>query len=164
MIRLIAAIDRKRGIGKHGGLPWSIPEDAKFFTDQTKTHGGHVLTGAATWHGTYHDKPLADRHNYLVTHDTKPVKGAELVNDLPKFLRDFQDSGKDLWISGGAGVFEQVMELGYADELYLTHIDADFGCDRFFPEYEKDFKLVERSKPREQNGFHFYYTTYTKKA
>lgn len=162
MIRLIAALDRKRGIGKHGGIPWSIPEDAQFFTDQTKTHGGHVLTGAATWRETYHNKPLADRHNYLLTHDKEPVPGAELVDDLPKFLRGFED--KDLWVSGGAAVFEQIMKLGYADELYLTHIDADFGCDRFFPAYEQSFKLLERGDWREQNGFRFYYAKYAKQS
>jgi dihydrofolate reductase len=160
MIRLIAAIDRKRGIGKHGGIPWSIPEDEKFFTDQTKTHGGHVLTGGATFRDTYHGGPLKNRHNYILTHDTKPIKGATVVNDLAKFLKEFE--GKDLWVAGGSKVFEAVMQASKADELYLTHIDADFSCDRFFPAYEDGFKLVEQSQPREQNGLHFTYTRYVK--
>lgn len=161
MIRLIAAIDRKRGIGKYGIIPWYIPEDEQFFTDQTKTHGGHVLTGGVTFRKTYKHGPLKDRHNYILTHDTSPIPGAVVVNDIAKFLEEWGD--KDLWVSGGAGVFEEVMRAGKADELYLTHIDADFGCDRFFPEYEKDYKLVEQSEPCEQNGFRFIYARYVKK-
>ena len=161
MIRLIAALDRKRGIGKNGGIPWSIPEDEKFFTDSTKTHGGHVLTGARTYRLTYKNGPLKDRHNYVLTRHEAPMPGAVVVHDLAKLLAEFAD--KDLWVSGGAEVFKAVMAAGRADELYLTHIDADFGCDRFFPEYEKDFKLAKKSEPREQNGFRFYYSTYVKK-
>jgi len=160
MIRLIAAIDRKRGLAKHGILPWFIPEDEKYFTDQTKTHGGHVLTGGMTFRDTYKGRPLVNRQNYILTRQDEPIEGAKVVHDLAKFLEDFRD--KDLWVAGGAGVFEQVMEAGQADELYLTHIDADFRCDQFFPEYKDKFKLVEESEPREQNGFNFRYARYTK--
>jgi dihydrofolate reductase len=160
MIRLIAAIDRRHGLAKRGILPWYIPEDEKYFTDQTKTYGGHVLTGATTFKNTYKGKPLKERQNYILTHDTAPIEGVTLVQDLDRFLKDFQD--KDLWVAGGAGVFEEVMKAGQADELYLTHIDADFRCDQFFPDYEKGFKLAEQDEPREQNGFTFYYARYTK--
>lgn len=160
MIRLIAAIDRQRGLAKHGILPWYIPEDERYFTDQTKTHGGHVLTGGTTFRSTYKGKPLAGRYNYILTHDTAPITGVEAVRDLAKFLEGFRD--KDLWVAGGAGVFEQVIQTGKADELYITHIDADFRCDQFFPAYEDNFKLAEQGGPREQNGFRFAYARYVK--
>jgi dihydrofolate reductase len=160
MIRLIAAIDRRRGIAKQNVIPWSIPEDAAFFDSETKKHGGHVLTGAVTFRVTYGGQPLKDRHNYVLTRDHQPIEGATVVNDLAKFLREFKEP--DLWVAGGAAVFQEIMELGYADELYLTHVAADFGCDRFFPEYDKDFKLVEKGDLREVNGFIFYYARYTK--
>ncbi len=158
MIRFIAAIDRKRGIAKHGGLPWSIPEDEKFFTTQTKTLGGNVLTGGTTFRDTYKGKPLADRQNYILTHKSEPVEGVILVHDLNKLMEEFKD--KDLWVSGGAEVFKEIIDAGKVDELYLTHIDADFGCDQFFPEYEAGFKKTEESEVREQNGFRFTYAKY----
>ena len=162
MIRLIAAIDRKRGLAKHGSLPWYIPEDEKYFTDQTKAYGGHVLTGGTTFRNTYKAKPLVNRHNYILTHRDEPIEGAEVVHDLADFLKGFQD--KDLWVAGGADVFEQIIQAGQADELYLTHIDADFRCDRFFPVYEDAFRLVEQTKTREQNGFNFTYARYAKSS
>ena len=161
MIRLIAAIDRQRGVAKHGFMPWSIPEDERYFTDQTKLYGGNVLTGGVTFSGTYHG-PLAGRQNFILTRKLEPITGATVVNNLNEFMKSF--SGQELWVAGGANVFEQVMVAGYADELYLTEIDADFGCDQFFPDYQANFKLVEKSEDREQNGFGFVYARYAKKA
>jgi dihydrofolate reductase len=160
MIRLIAAIDRQRGIAKNGGMPWNIPEDEAYFTRQTKTHGGQVLTGGKTFRETYKSRPLADRNNYILTHDTTLTPGITLVRDLNKFLEDF--SNQDLWVAGGAEVFAQIIEMGKADELYLTYIDADFDCDQFFPAYQDGFVLAEQSKSHEQNGFTFTYARYVK--
>jgi len=158
MIRLIAAIDRRNGIAKQGGMPWNIPEDEQYFTDQTKSRGGRVLTGGATFRLAYLNQPLADRDNYILTRDPTPLTGATVVNDLPAFLAAQHD--QELWVSGGAQVFEQLLALGYGDELYMTKIEADFGCDQFFPPYETDFQLIEQSDLREQNGFIFRYATY----
>lgn len=160
MIRLIAAIDRKRGIAKQGFMPWHIPEDEQFFTDQTKSHGGKVLTGSTTFHEAYKDKPLAERDNYILTHNTAAIEGATVVNDLEKFLQDFKD--KDVWVAGGSKVFEQLIKEGQADELYLTHIDADFGCDQFFPDYTATFRLIEQSEVHQQNGFRFSFARYAR--
>jgi len=158
MIRLIAAIDRKKGIAKGGLQPWHIPEDEQYFTEQTKQYGGTVLVGGTTFR-TFRE-PLSGRRNYVLTRDKTPLAGAEIVDDLDKFLKDFQD--KDLWVVGGANVYAQVLQAGRADELYLTHIQADFGCNQFFPEYESAFQLAEQSDLHEQNGFIFSFARYTK--
>ncbi|HVV66872.1 MAG TPA: dihydrofolate reductase [Candidatus Saccharimonadales bacterium] len=161
MIRLIAAIDRERGIAKRGVIPWHIPEDAAFFDSETKKFGGKVLSGGVTFRVGYGGHPLAGRQNYILTHDPQPIEGATVIHDIAQFLEKFEG---DLWVAGGAAVFEEVMELGYADELYLTHVDASFGCDRFFPEYEGSFTQIEQSEPKEQNGFTYRYTKYRRSA
>lgn len=158
MNRLIVAIDRKRGLAKQGFQPWHIPEDEQFFTEQTKRYGGIALIGSTTFK-TFKG-PLADRQNYVLTRDKEPIEGVELVHDLNKFLKDFQD--QDVWVIGGANVFSQVIEAGKADELYITHIEAEFGCNQFFPAYEANFTLAERSDLHEQNGFIFSFAKYTK--
>ncbi|MGH7193489.1 MAG: dihydrofolate reductase [Candidatus Saccharimonadales bacterium] len=160
MIRLIAAIDRSRGIAKDGAMPWKIPDDERYFAQQTKTHGGNVLSGGATFREAYHGKPLPGRNNYILTRRYEKIPRATVVRDLPGLLAEFKD--KDLWVAGGAEVFAEVMDLGLADELYLTHIDAEFHCDRFFPEYEGRFRLVEKSQVHEQNGLKFVYARYAR--
>jgi dihydrofolate reductase len=158
MIRLIAALDRKRGIAKQGFQPWSIPEDTQYFKDMTKQFGGIVLVGSTTYK-TF-DGPMSDRQNFVLTRDKESIPGAELVHNLEKFLNEYQD--KDIWVIGGANVFSQVMEMGRADELYITNIDADFGCNQYFPEYEGRYNLLKRSELHEQNGFIFSYATFAK--
>lgn len=159
MIRFIVALDRKRGVAKHGYMPWSIPEDEAYFTDKTKSLGGNVLTGGITFREAYLGKPLNDRRNFILTRDTQPIEGAEVVNDLNGFLNNFKE---DLWVAGGAKVFEQVIDQ--ADELYLTQIDADFGCDQFFPNYEDKFELAQKTEVKEQNGFKYFYAVYKRKT
>ncbi len=158
MIRLIVAIDRKSGLAKKGFQPWYLPEDERYFTEKTKSFGGENLIGSTTFK-TFQG-PLTERKNYVLTRDDTPIEGVELVHNIENFLKTYK--GKDLWIVGGTNVFQQVMDLGYADELYITHIDADFGCDQFFPEYNDKFVLSSTSENREENGFTFQYCVYTK--
>jgi dihydrofolate reductase len=158
MIRLIAAIDRKRGLAKHGYEPWHIPKDGAYFNNQTKKYGGHVLVGGATFRNDLKGKSLPERTTYVFTHETEIPGSIILVHDISQWLKTMQT--RDVWVAGGAHVFESFFALDAADELYLTHIDADFGCDQFFPDYKMGFSLVEQSEVHEQNGFRFYFAHY----
>jgi|ERR1039458_355985 dihydrofolate reductase len=160
MIRLIAAIDRKGGIAKHGYQPWYIPEDEAYFTKQTKSHGGNVLTGGTTFRDSYKGNPLVGRTNYLLTRNIQPIEGVLLVHDLKEWLATI--GNQDIWVAGGASLFQQVIDAGKADELYITHIDADFGCDQFFPDYQAKFRLISQSGQLAQNGFNFSYARYAR--
>ena len=160
MIRLIAAIDVKRGIAKHGYQPWYIPEDEAYFTKQTKSYGGNVLTGGTTFRDSYKGKPLKGRTNYLLTKNIQPIEGVQLVHDLTAWLATI--GNQDIWVAGGANVYEQIIDAGKADELYITHIDADFGCDQFFPDYQDKFRLIRQSDQLAQNGFNFSYALYAR--
>jgi dihydrofolate reductase len=159
MIRLIVAMDRQRGIAKNGSRPWSLTEDMAYFARQTKSHGGTVLVGGATFRGDLKGKALAERTTYLLTKDSQPIEGVQLVHDLGTWLAGLQ---RDIWVVGGGSVYQQIVDSNQADELYITQIDADFGCDQFFPEYEEKFRLHSQSEPHSQNGFRFTYNCYTK--
>lgn len=156
MIRLIAAIDRKNGLAKHGGQPWSIPEDEAYFERQTRKYGGVVLMGSTTYKVI--GKPLNERTNYVLSRDKTDLEEVEVVEDLDKFLDEFRE--KDVWVIGGANVFAQVINV--ADELYLTQIEADFNCNQFFPEYDQKFESSAQSELHEENGFIFSYAVYKK--
>lgn len=156
MIRLIAAIDRKRGIAKNGGQPWNIPHDEQYFLQQTSQFGSNVLMGSKTFEVIGH--PLRDRRNFVLSADKDiQINGVEMVHDLEDFLKNFTE---DIWVVGGATVFEQTLK--HADELYLTHIDSDFGCQQLFPEYESSFQKADHSELHEENGFIFTYNIYRK--
>ncbi len=156
MIRIIVAVDQKNGIGKKGFQPWYIPEDDAYFSRQTKLYGAKILVGNTTYK-TF-TRPQGGRTNYVLSRSTQSIGGAIAINDLNAFLDEM--AGQDLWVVGGASIFEQVLNSNKADELYITHIEADFDCDQFFPDYSADFSLREKSEQREQNGFKFSYAIY----
>ncbi|MEO7364186.1 MAG: dihydrofolate reductase [Candidatus Saccharimonadales bacterium] len=160
MIRLIVAYDRQRGIAKQGFQPWAIPEDEAYFADKTKSSGAQVLMGSTTYKTL--KGPLPGRRNFVLTSDKSPVDGTELVHDLRKFLANYTDVENDLWVIGGANVYAQVLDSGMANEIYATEIEADFGCNQFFPDAHEKFRLVSDSELHEQNGFIFRYRVFAK--
>src|SRR3989338_11120601 len=72
---IIVAVDAKNGIGKKGGLPWSLPADLKHFkkitfntTDESKMNA--VVMGRKTWDSIPAKfRPLPGRLNVVLTRD-----------------------------------------------------------------------------------------------
>lgn len=149
MLKIIAAIDEKRGIARHGSVPWYLPLDLKYF--KRMTISGEVIMGRMTHESI--GRPLSGRENIIIT-SSKRLQGVTLYKNLQAALDDYPDA----WIIGGERIFYESIDR--ASELYLTHIDKDFNCDRFFPEYEDDFRLFERSKVYDENGLKYYFAKY----
>ena len=156
MIRLIAAIDQKRGIAKAGRQPWHIPADEQYFKDQTRKFGGRLLMGRKTFDVIKH--PLAARTNYVLSHSHQAESGTVAVTDLDDFL---QDLNEDIWVIGGAAVYQQT--IARADFLYLTQIESDFGCNQFFPDYAAQFELVDQSPPQYEDDLAYTYAIYRRR-
>ena len=65
-ISLIAALTKNRVIGKDNDLPWSLPDDMKYFMNTTKGH--HVIMGRKNYESIPHKfRPLPNRVNIVVT-------------------------------------------------------------------------------------------------
>lgn len=112
--------------------------------------------------GTYREfkSPMHGRINYVATtasHEMLP--GFEIVHDVPEFIAGHSD--ELINIIGGAGLFTSTLD--FADELRLTHIEQDFHCTKFFPEYKQYFELKERSQPTVENGITYRFETWRRK-
>lgn len=157
MIKFIAAVDSKMGIANEQGIPWAgkLPQDVAYFRRQTD--GSTILMGM----GVYGEltKSLPNRLNYVASNQIglqlKP--GFILVNDPKSFI---QNSTTDVWVIGGATIFASLIDL--AEEIYLTHINKDFHCTKFFPNVLNQFKLKNKSSKFNQNGLQFYFAEYTR--
>lgn len=135
------------------GIPWDLPADRQFFSDQIAD--GLIVMG----YGTYReiDKPLHDRTNYVVTRSHTDLRpGFTAVSDVPEFLAGHPD--EVIQNTGGASLFTSTLHL--ADELIVTRIDGDFGCTKFFPEFENTFDMVSESDPITENGSTFTFQTW----
>jgi len=157
MIRFIAAVDKKLGLADEHGIPWQgkTPGDVQYF--RSKTLGGNLLMG----YGFYKElnKPLPERRNIVASSSEEDLRpGFEKVSDARKFLLDTK---QDVWVGGGAGLFASTLDL--ADELYLTRIDDDFHCTKFFPKFEDKFILKNESESVTENGITYRFQVWSKK-
>jgi dihydrofolate reductase len=145
VIRLIAAIDEKRGIATDRGIPWQLPRDKAYFESQTAT--GLIVMGLATYNEF--TTPLHDRTNYVLTTDSHPLRvGFQAIVDLDDVIRDRRD--EDVWIIGGSFVFAET--INRAKELFITQVRQDFHCTKFFPEYSREFVLFDQSRSSVEGG------------
>jgi dihydrofolate reductase len=151
MIRLIAAIDVKRGLGDGHGIPWQgrLPSDAEYF--RSRTAEGLIVMGFRTYEEFEH--PLHDRTNYVTARSgTAPLRpGFRAVDDLERFFADHTD--ELVWIIGGARLYEE--SLAFADQLYITQLDQDFRCTKFFPMFDRDFLLDPGAETQRENDISF---------
>jgi dihydrofolate reductase len=151
MIRFIAAVDSKLGMANDNGIPWQgkVPSDVAYFRD--KTLGSAVLMGC----GTYKEftAALPGRRNIVASSKVISLfPGFELASNAREFLLSSTD---DIWVIGGPGLFAQTLDL--ASELYLTRIEGDFGCTKFFPGFSGKFKIKSSSDRVTENGISFHF-------
>ena len=131
-ISLVAAMDRKRVIGKDNALPWSMPADLKHFRDLTR--GRPVIIGRKTYESIGH--PLPNRTNIILTRD--PAWQAEDCTTAHTAREAIAAAGTtpEIMVLGGEQIFR--MFLPIANTMYLTLIDAEFPGDAVFPEWSAD--------------------------
>lgn len=143
-VKFIAAIDDKRGIAKRQKIPWKLPIDVKYFKDKVAT--GPVVMGYKTYASNGH-RPFSKFENVVFTHNKVAVYNVAVEHDLPSY---FKNLDHDVWVAGGGEIFGAA--LPYATKLYITRVSGDYNCDVFFPEFENNFELTEKSDDRQENG------------
>jgi dihydrofolate reductase len=132
MIRAILACDENWGIGKSGTLPWPHNSaDLRWFKRCTSGHT--VVMGRTTWE-SLPIKPLPNRRNIVIT--STNFDGDAMYCYLQWFLANHMflgdyDGSKDLWIIGGAKLFESTLDI--VDEVWLSNINGNYDCDVFLP-------------------------------
>jgi dihydrofolate reductase len=123
-LKLIIAIDRGNAIGwKDGRLPWRLPADLKRF--KHLTIGNTVVMGRKTYESLRRPAGLPDRTNIVVTSaslDAVATRGS--LNGVLLSSRD-----EDIFLIGGAGIYNEALERGLPTELLITLVDADSGGD-----------------------------------
>lgn len=159
----IVAVSENNVIGVNNDLPWSIPEDMKFFRDKTK--GKALIMGRKTFESVGH--PLPHRLNVVITRQPGYASSAENVVVVPdlktaiKHCEKLQDQyGEEIFIIGGGEIFKQSIEM--VDIIYLTRIHKNFSGDVLYPELPPGmFEEVERRERTEPVPFTF--LTYNRK-
>lgn len=140
-VSMIAAVDSRMGLSLHGRIPWDVPCDRAFF--RSRTLGQSVLMGRRTFESLGR-RVLDGRYCAVLSHrkvDTSawPEGMLYVSPDLEAALEWCASRAAVVYVSGGSEVYRQMMAR--ADELWLSRIDGDFGCDLFFPDIPDCFSL-----------------------
>ncbi len=154
-VSAIAAIGKRRELGKDNKLIWKIPDDLKRL--KALTIGHPVIMGRKTFDSViaYIGKPLPERPNIVVTRDSlwshEGVIVAHSVEDAIQVAKQLDPS--EVFIIGGTQIFESA--LPQIEKLYLTLVDAEADADAFFPPYETEFTKKVFEEEREWNGIKY---------
>lgn len=140
-IALIAALGTNGVIGKKGGhfgLPWDLPDDRRYFREQTT--GKVIVEGRTTYEAAGRLWP--NRTTIILSRDPEfAVEGALIAHSVEHTIALGEvacaERGTDeLMVVGGTQIFAQF--LPRADRLYLTEVNAQVDGDAFFPEFDKN--------------------------
>jgi len=148
-LKLILARARNGTIGKNNTLPWHLPEDLAHF--KRTTMGSPVIMGRNTWESIPEKfRPLPGRMNFILSNTiTLEQTSVRVVKSLDEAI-DITGINTDLWVIGGALVYEQCMNR--TTEAVITEIDADFEGDAKAPVFDKHWVEVSRTRHTAANG------------
>ena len=133
-MNLIVAVDRNWGIGNKGDLLIRIPNDHKFFRQETM--GKVVALGRKTLETFPQGLPLKGRTNIILSANRDfRVKDATVVHSLEELLEELKGSkDEDIYVIGGESIYRQM--LPYCNVAHVTKIDHSYQADAYFPDLD----------------------------
>lgn len=162
IVSIIAALSDNNVIGRDNGIPWRQSTDLKRLKSLTMGH--HFLMGRKTYQSL--TSPLPGRTIVVITHDADYAPDGVLVAHSLERAIELARLDDEVFIGGGAQIFEQA--LPRADRMYLTRVHADIAGDTFFPEFDDvtEWTLVdvEHRDADERNQYPYSFLTYERAA
>ena len=158
LLHLIVACSQNRVIGRRGKLPWRIPEDLKFFHDQTA--GQICILGRVcyeTWPRVRDDgrKPIVITRNR-----TLQQPGVLVAASLAEALAIAESLPGDIYICGGQRIYEETLALAGTRplRLHLTLVHTKIAGDTFMPEWRgMPFREISRRRSADENYRYTFY-------
>jgi dihydrofolate reductase len=157
MINLMVACAENRVMGRENRLPWRIPEDLRFFHEETA--GRTIVLGRIcyqTWPRARED----GRRLIVITSDPSLEReGVQVARSVPEALALAETMPGEIYVNGGERIFAEVLALDRPMRLHLTLIHAEVPGDRYFPEWRHlPWREVARRDSSDEN---FRYTFFT---
>ncbi|WP_049923400.1 dihydrofolate reductase [Halopiger djelfimassiliensis] len=154
----IVAVAENGVIGRHGEMPWHIPEDLQHFKEATMDHP--IIMGRVTYEGILESlgEPLPGRTTIVLTsRDLETPENAVTAAGLEEALeaattaaRERHDDADRIFVAGGATVYEAFLPA--LDRLLVTEVHDDPDGDTYF-EWDRE-EWAERERD-DRDGFAF---------
>ena len=128
-ISLVAAMDKNRGIGFAGDMPWHLPGELQHF--KAITMGKSIIMGRRTWESI--GRALPGRQNIVISSNPAlQTPGCDLVSDFDQALAIA--TGGEVMVIGGGMLYQTA--LPYASRMVLSLVDGVYPADTWFPQWE----------------------------
>ena len=166
MIHGIVCVGENWEIGKNNGLCFRLPEDMKFFRDQT--YDAIVVCGYNTLMSFPGGKPLPARSTFVLDAENRKRDDCFVFGDFGSLLACVKELAKTqaVWIIGGGMLYKSF--LPYYDSIWVTKVlETDKEASVFFPNIDEDdrFYVSYQDPIRESTtGLKYKIMHYKKKA
>ena len=157
-ITLIAAIGLNNELGKDNDLIWSIPEDLRFFKENTLNK--YIVMGMNTYLSL--PRKLLNRKYIVLTHKECNLDDDIVVcHNISELLEYIKDIDTEIMVIGGASIYGQMID--FADKMLLTEIDDARDADVYFPSFNKDDWDKDILSEHVYNGLSYKHVKYVRK-
>lgn len=150
-MNIIVNVDNNWAIGNKNRLLVSIPNDMKFFRQETT--GKVVVLGRKTLETFPQGQPLKNRTNIVLTRDKNFRAGdAVVVHSKEELLGELKNySEEDIYVIGGASVYNLLLPL--CNVAHVTKTDHEYEADTYFPNLDEDDQWEITADSEEQTYF-----------
>lgn len=153
-ISLLVAYSKNRVIGAQGTIPWKLSSERNRF--KAICQNKKILMGRKSFEEIGHALPYCTIIIISTTMKKAP-QGCLLAPSLEEALKLAEDDkNPEILVAGGGQIYQETLPL--ADKIYATEIDITVEGDVFFPELEKDWKVVEKEEKKEGQTTYRYLT------
>jgi dihydrofolate reductase len=140
-VTMVVAASTNNVIGRHGELPWRLPEDLRRFKHLTM--GKTVVMGRRTFESI--GRPLPGRRNVVVSGRAGlKIDGCEVAGS-PSAALALASSADEVMIIGGERIYRDF--LPRTDRIQMTRVHVSIDGDAFFPGLEPEEWQVVWSEP-----------------
>ena len=156
MINIIAAITDNNALGKNNKLLFRLKKDMAHFKNITTDNV--VIMGRKTYESI--GKTLPNRVNIVLSRNMKSNEDFYTFDSIEKAIEWSKENypQKEIFIIGGASVYDKALKDDIVDKLYMTKIKQTVeDADAFFPEIDYKRKWSITSVERFfENGIEFF--------
>lgn len=162
-MNMIVAVDKNWGIGCKNQLLISIPEDMRFFRDETT--GKVIIVGRNTLNTFPGGRPLRDRVNVVITSNKDfKAEGAIVVHSIEEALEAVKGyKSEDVYVVGGGTIYKQMLD--YCDVAHVTKIDYGYEADTYFPNLDEkeEWRITGESDEKTYYDIEYMFYKYKRK-
>lgn len=158
-IKLIVCVNEKNVIGRNGDLVFHIKNDLRNFKRMTTDNV--IIMGRKTFESLPNKQPLPNRVNIIITDDNdfsvNESNNVYIVHGIFEAVELCEAffSDKEIFVIGGATIYNQFIGLDLIDEAYVTRVndnsieDNDVVINAFWDD-ENKWKVYYESYSQRQ--------------